>query len=190
MFREKTRRPFPKYSPTPVRIDRFARIEKPRKHASCVRFDDRNSLIEGKAGKGASSVFADPGELLQSVDCSRELSTMPIHDHFCCRVEISRASIIAEALPRPKDFVFRSFCERGDIRKSAQPFMIVRNDGGDLRLLEHDFRDEDCVRIAGLAPGEIAAITAMPIDQSAPELIFAEGHRWRRINTDFLKPEL
>ena len=45
--------------------------------------------------------------------------------------------------------------------------MIVRDDGGDLRLLEHELGNEDCVRVTGPAPGEIAAVTAIPADKRA-----------------------
>ena len=55
----------------------------------------------------------------------------------------------------------------GKIGETAEPFIIIRNDGGDLRLLEHELGDKDCVRIAHLAPGEIAAVAAKPAEKRA-----------------------
>jgi hypothetical protein len=45
--------------------------------------------------------------------------------------------------------------------------MIIRDHSGHLRLLEHELGDDDCVRIARLAPGEIAAVTAKPAEKRA-----------------------
>ena len=47
--------------------------------------------------------------------------------------------------------------------------MIIRDDGGDLRLLEHELGNEDCVRIAGPAPGEIAPMPTIPAQQASDE---------------------
>ena len=45
--------------------------------------------------------------------------------------------------------------------------MVIRDDGGDLRLLKHELGNEDSVGIASPAPREVAAITAIPTQQSA-----------------------
>ena len=47
--------------------------------------------------------------------------------------------------------------------------MIIRDDGGDLRLLEHELGNEDCVRIAGPAPGEIAPMPTIPTNKTSGE---------------------
>ncbi len=62
--------------------------------------------------------------------------------------------------------------------------MIIRNNAGDMGLLEHEFRDENSVGIAGLTPGQIAAVPAVPIHKRASEVICLESHRWTQINTD------
>ena len=80
-------------------------------------------------------------------------------------MKISRASVIAEPLPRAKYLVFGSAGQAGEIGKSAQPLLIIGNDRGDLRLLEHELGDENCVRIAGPAPGEIAPVISIPTQQ-------------------------
>ena len=101
---------------------------------------------------------------------------MSMDNRFCGGMEISRASVIAEALPRAKHLIFRSACQRTKIGKSAEPLVIIRDDGCDLRLLEHELGDEDCVRIAGLAPGEIAPVAAIPAEKRSLES--ADGS-WR-----------
>ena len=62
--------------------------------------------------------------------------------------------------------------------------MIIRNNAGDLGLLEHEFRDENSVGIAGLTPGQIAAVPAVPIHKRALEVICLESHRLTEITTD------
>ena len=97
----------PKCFPARVGIDRCAKIEKSRQDPTSVRFDDRNRLIKGKAGHGMRGVFPDSGKLSHLLDSAWEISAMSIDNRFCCGVEISRASVIAEALPRAKHLIFR-----------------------------------------------------------------------------------
>ena len=63
--------------------------------------------------------------------------------------------------------------------------MIIRDDGGDLRLLEHELGNEDCVRIAGPAPGEIAPMPTIPTQQATTKFGRLESHRCTQTNTDF-----
>jgi len=71
-------------------------------------------------------------------------------------VKISRSRIITEAFPGAQNLRFSRDGKRADGGKPAQPPIIVRDDGSSLGLLEHDFGNENGVRMAGLAPGEIA----------------------------------
>jgi hypothetical protein len=163
---EKTRCVLPKHSSAGFGIDRFAQIEKPRQNATRVRFDDRNRLIKGKTSHCVRGVFPDSGKLSHLLDFAREVSAMSIHNRFCGGVEISRASVIAEALPHSKNFVFGSACNGGEIGKPAEPLVIIRDDCGDLRLLEHELGHENCVRISGPAPRKIAPVPKIPTQQA------------------------
>jgi len=71
-------------------------------------------------------------------------------------VKISRSRIITEAFPGVQNLRISRRSKRANGGKPAQPSIIVSNDSSGLGLLEHDFGNEDGVRIAGLAPGEIA----------------------------------
>ena len=165
-LREKTRCVLPKHLPARFGIDRSAQIEKPRQNATGVRFDDRNRLIEGKAGHCVRGVFPDSGKLSHLLDFAREVSAMSIHNRFCGGVEISRASVIAEALPHSKHFAFGSARQRGEVGKPAEPVVIIRDDGDDLRLLEHELGHENCVRIVRPAPRKIAPVCKIPTQQA------------------------
>jgi len=107
-FWKKARRVLPKGFSSGVRIDGFAQIEKPRQNPSGVGLDDRDRLIEGKAGHRMRGVFPDSGKLSHLLDSSWEVSAMSAYHRFCRGVEISRAGVIPKALPRAKDLVLRS----------------------------------------------------------------------------------
>ena len=77
-------------------------------------------------------------------------------------LEVSRAGVIAEALPRVQDIGRFRARERGEIRKAREPAFVIRQHGRDLRLLEHELGDENGVRIACSPPGQIAPVTAKP----------------------------
>jgi hypothetical protein len=126
-------------------------------------------LIERKAGHCVRGVFADAGKLSHLLNFPWEVSAIWIHNGFGCGVEISRASVITEPLPCPKYLIFRSARQCTEIGKPAQPFVVIRDDGGDLRLLEHELGNEDCVRVARAAPRELAAVTTMPAEKRSLE---------------------
>jgi len=130
-------------------------------------------------------VSAESWKLLHLLDRSRETSAVLIHDGLCAGVQISCAGVIAEALPRAQDIIFRSASERSEIRKSAEPFIVIRNDSGNLSLLEHELRDEDGVWVARSAPREVAAVAAIPAEKRAAKRanVFRRNHSFAERRT-------
>lgn len=135
-------------------------------------------MIEGERGDGARGVSAESWKLLQLLDRLRKTSAVSIHDGLCGGVQISGARVIAEALPRAQDVIFRSASERSEIRKSAEPFIVIRNDSGDLSLLEHELRNEDGVWVARFAPRQVAAVATIPAEKKAAKRanVFRTNH--------------
>jgi hypothetical protein len=84
-------------------------------------------------------------------------------------MKISRACIIAEALPRTEHVIFGSASQRDKIREAAEPLVVKGDHGGDLSLLKHELGDEDGVGIAGAAPWQITAVAVIPAQKSALE---------------------
>jgi hypothetical protein len=99
-----------------------------------------------------------------------------LHD-FRNRMQIASSRVIAETLPRVEDVTLRSPGEGGEIWEAAEPLIIIRNNGGNLSLLEHELGDEDGVGIARLAPGEITAVLAIPAGQRAMKAPSLESHQ-------------
>src|SRR5438270_13022936 len=80
-------------------------------------------------------------------------------------MKIPGAVVIAETLPAVENIVLRSARDGSEVRKSAKPFIIIRDHGGDLGMPEHELGYNDRVRIAGFAPTSIAAMAARPAQQ-------------------------
>jgi peptide/nickel transport system permease protein len=81
-------------------------------------------------------------------------------------VKIAAARVVAQAAPKPQDFVLRGSGERVDAGKIRQKSLVVGDHRGDLRLLQHDFRKPDAVRVARSLPGKpAAAVAPLPGDE-------------------------
>src|SRR5712692_12048860 len=77
-------------------------------------------------------------------------------------MEIPGAGIISEPIPGLAHSLRPGPRERLQVGKPPEKPWIVLRHAGDLRLLQHHFRDEHPVRIARLAPGEIARGAGVP----------------------------
>src|SRR3989475_2006392 len=77
-------------------------------------------------------------------------------------MEIPGAGIIAQAIPRVPHRLRPRARERLEIGKALEKSRVVLRHPADLRLLQHHFRDEHAVRIARLAPREIARGAGVP----------------------------
>lgn len=164
-FGNEMRRVIPKFFAASAEIDFLGNIEEAGNQPARVRFDNGDGSIESESGDGVGGIAADTGKFTNGIDVAGKDSTMSILHDFGGGMEMARAIVIAEALPGVKDCVFGGMSEGGDIREQSEPFIIIGNDGRDLGLLEHDFGDEDGVWIAGAAPGEIAAVVAVPVEK-------------------------
>ena len=109
----------PERCPACVRIDRHATIEESTQNASGIRFNDGHWLIESKACYGVGGVFSDSRKLLHLLNQTRKAAAIFIDDFLCGGSKISRASVVAETLPRVENLVVRSAREGGEIRKPA-----------------------------------------------------------------------
>src|SRR5262249_27877228 len=65
-------------------------------------------------------------------------------------------------------------------RVALEPFVVLRQDAVDLRLLQHDLGDEDLVGVPCLSPRQIAPISAVPSQQPSPEPLSLLGSRGQK----------
>src|SRR6202022_2462411 len=97
-------------------------------------------------------------------------SVQLVHDYLRALVKISGPIVISEPLPGVKYFGFAGVRQVADRRESLKPALVIGQDRCHLRLLEHEFRDEDLIGIGRFAPRQFTALTLKPVDQRCAKL--------------------
>lgn len=143
-----------------------------------VCLDDRHGLIKSESCDGICGVTADTGKIANRGWIDRQPATMSISHNFRGGVQMASACVIAESLPRVQDVIFRGSGQGGEIGEPTEPVIIIWDHGSDLCLLEHELGDEDGIRVAGPAPGKLAAVTRIPAQDRAAEAaeVFWRNH--------------
>ena len=146
---------------------RLPRGRKAEENALDVAVDDGDGFAEGDGGDGGAGVLADAGSVRRAsaAACGSEpprSSTMNWAALCNMRADGSnRGQTSGEHL---------CFCrqgERDDRGKPAQEAVVVLEDGGDARLLQHDLGDPGPVGIGDAAPRKFAGVSAIPVHQTA-----------------------
>ena len=159
----------PEYFASGAGIDRDLDIEKSGEQPRDVGFHDGRGFIERESGDGVCGIAADPRKIPNRLQLPRKAAAMFFHHSDGRSAEITSTGVIAKTLPGVQNILFGSGCQSGIIGETPQPLFIIRDDGGDLRLLEHELGDEDGVRIVGVTPGKVAAVFTIPRKERAPE---------------------
>ena len=137
----------------------------PREHSRDVAIENSVFCSKRNAKNRSAGVGADAGQRENRVFILWKFSTMLRHDLLRCLLQIARATVIAEARPQPEHFFLRRFCESMPVGESRQKSFVVRNHGSHARLLQHDFRNPDAVRIFRAPPRQIALKLPEPCEQ-------------------------
>lgn len=145
-------RRFPQSPPAGRTIDRILKIEQARENAAGIRFDERQRSIKSEHGDSIGSVTADSGQRLQCFGLRREGAFVLFSDDSGTTMKIACPGIVAQPLPGVENVAFPGLGESLNGRETPEPSNIVRDHGGGLSLLEHNFGEEDGVGIAGVAP--------------------------------------
>lgn len=130
--------------------------------AGDVAVEDRERNIVSDAEDGRRGVAANPGKRERGFQSAWEFAMMASNDFFRRGVEITRATVVTEAGPEAQDFLLRGGGEHVDGGKFFEEAVVIGEDGGNARLLQHDLGDPDAVGVAADAPGEVAAMSAEP----------------------------
>src|SRR5699024_3304513 len=99
-------------------------------------------LLEGEAGDCSGGVWSYAGQLEQSFDGARELTTS-INDSLGGSLQVDRTAVVAESLPGADHVGDGCLCQRMYIRPAFHPGMPIRQHAIDLCLLQHDLADHD-----------------------------------------------
>ncbi len=147
------------------------RCEDAPQHPRDVGVHQRCPALEGERRDGARRVRAHSRELAQRRRVGGQLGTGPpsTRDGAGEPMEIVRSGVVPEPVPRlphPPGMGRRQRVQRG---KSTEKALVVIDHARDLRLLEHELRDEHAIGIACASPGKVAPVATEPAVQPAPE---------------------
>ena len=132
--------------------DVMSAIEKPRDHAGDIRIKNWNGLIKRKSRDGGGGVGADAGKRAELAQFGWDLVLEIRRDRLGGLVEVARAGVVAEAFPVLQHGFLGGGGKGCHIGKAPHPPREIGQDGGDGRLLEHEFRNKHAVRRGVVAP--------------------------------------
>lgn len=78
--------------------------------------------------------------------------------HCALLLQVVHTGIVAETLPELQQHVLGRACQRSDIRQTLEKAEIIAADGFDARLLQHDLREPDVIRLTVAPPWQVAAV--------------------------------
>ena len=136
-------------------------------HAEHVAVQHGEGQVERDAADRGGGVIADAGEGADGVIVPRKAAGSG--DLLRGAAQIAGARVVAEAAPQGQHVVFGGGGQGGNGGKAFEEALIVRDDGLRAGLLEHDLADPDGVRIARIAPGQIAMAAGVPLEQEAAD---------------------
>ena len=138
-----------------------------REHALHVAVEDRRAFAEREGRDRRGRGPADAGQRGNGGGIARKAATVLRDDHACRRMQVMRATVVAEAAPELEHAIDGSRGERADLRVCREKPLVVRNDGRHLRLLQHDLGEPDAIGIARALPREVvAAVRLLPRNQA------------------------
>ena len=159
--------------------------EHSREYTPHVRVDRRDGLLVRERRYRASSVRSDPRELDELVRIIGQRGNAVSGNAFSGlaspgnlfgqRVQIPRPRIVSQPIPS------LSHCARPrpgqslEIRKALEKSRIVLRHAAHLCLLQHELGHEHAVRIARLAPWQVARGAGPPGEELARKYLCARG---------------
>ncbi len=172
-------REVPKFFVACASVDRFLQILQAREHAGGICFDQRQRLPESKYRDGGGGVSTQARQLAERSEIGRNLPTELGDNDLGAAMQIAGTIVIAEALPGVQDVILGRARQRFDRRKTPQPRFVTWLDRSDSGLLQHDFRNEHSVGIAGAPPRQGAPSLFRPSKESPP--VRCEGFKLARV---------
>ena len=142
-------------------------VEKDRAH---VGFEVEGGGVVGEDEDACGCRGADAGQGEQGFARGGDAAGVVFADLACEAREGQGAAVVAQSLPGTEHIGGACGGQGVDGGKLLQPALVVALDAGDLRLLQHDFADENRVGVGGAAPGEVAIEFA-----AAREYVIDEG---------------
>src|SRR5271154_5709156 len=110
---------------------------------------------------------------------------MLLHYALGREMQVAGPRVIAQAAPEGEHLVLARRGQRPHVGKPRDELLVIRDDGRDLSLLQHDLRQPDSIGVARALPWQpVAAVLVLPGDDAFTErgegLLAGAGHggRW------------
>ena len=130
-----------------------------------------------------------PGKGGEPLDVVRQLAAVTFAHQTRGAMQIARACVVAEAAPAVQHFVDFSRGERGHVRKAVHEGSEVREHGGGLGLLQHDFRHPYPVGSRLAFPGQLMTpVTGVPGEEPGRDRVGSAATHTPRRGARFREP--
>ena len=139
--------------------------------AQHIPVDDSVRRPGGEGDDGGGRVVADAAEGADVSIIRGEAPGEAIADVAGGGVEVAGAGIVAEALPEPEDVLLRGVGQGADVGEALEEAVVIVHPLGHAGLLEDDLGNPDAVGVAGVAPGERAAVRVVPPAERAAHVV-------------------
>ena len=141
-----------------------------RENALDVAVEYRTPRAVGERGNRRGGRSADAGQSRQKRCSAGKHAAEARNDDARRRVQQMCTPVISQPAPVFEDPFDRRRRQRVDIGKGRKETLVIGNDRRHLRLLQHDLRQPDAIRVPRVLPREVlAAGTAVPGDEARRE---------------------
>ena len=147
-------------------------------HAQHVPVDRGRGPVKADRGDRARRIVSHTGQRPDRRIVRGEDAPVLRDDHLRRLLQVAHAGVVAKALPELREPPLFARGERGDIGQLRKEAGVVAPDGLHARLLEHDLRQPDMIRLPVLPPGQIPVAGRVPAQQQGRKgLRQRMGHR-------------
>lgn len=150
--------------------DVFVKIKKPGDDALDIGVQYRNRLVECECRNCRRRVGPDSRQREEEVEVVRNAAAELRENRLGSAMEIPSAGVVSKTFPVFHDILLRCGREGCDIRKSLHPSLKIRLHGGDGRLLEHEFGNQNGIRGWITPPRQDSTVGAKPFLECLVEI--------------------
>ena len=116
-----------------------------------------------------------PGRSRAADRLAWKFSGVLFYDFLRRAMQVTAAAVVSEAGPKLEHVVLAGGGQRIDSWEAREETVVVGDDGGDARLLQHHFRHPDAIGVAAGPPGERPPMMREPCQQRPLKILNPRG---------------
>jgi hypothetical protein len=132
------------------------------KYSADIGIDDGDVAFVSKGQYRSSGVRPQPRQRKKCIQIIGNYSPVVLNNSNRSAMEIHSPSVVPKTCPFSYDVANGSLRASRNRRESLKKLMPARDNPRHLCLLQHQFRNNYCPRIAGLSPWQIVTTTSRP----------------------------